>query len=74
MLASFPPVHQAECAIAKLRKDVIHLKENGFQKSDQEKENDDARESRLANQPSKKLDRFDRALPHRLNVPAETRA
>ena len=48
MLASFPD-RRARCdfAIAELRKDVVHLQEDRLQKSDEEKEDDDARESRI---------------------------
>src|SRR5438874_4428576 len=57
---------QAQHAITKLWKDIIHLQEDGFEKSDQEKEDEDASESRLSDEPPEKPDGVDRALPHRL--------
>src|SRR6266545_2123455 len=55
---------QAQHAITKLRKDIIHLQEDGFEKSDQKKENEDASKSRLPDEPLEELDGVGRALPH----------
>src|SRR4030095_7364706 len=57
---------KAQHAITKFRKDIIHLQEDGFEKSDQKKENKDASESRLSNEPPEQSDGVGRALPHRL--------
>src|SRR6266516_5468336 len=57
---------QAEFANAELRKHIIHLQKNGFQKTDEEKEKEQPIKTGLTDQPTEKMRGFDRALPHRL--------
>src|SRR5947209_4566042 len=52
---------QPQLAIAEFWEDVIDLQKDRFEESDQEKENQNAREGRLADQPSEKLNGLGRA-------------
>src|SRR5438128_1063716 len=57
----------AEFANAELRKNVIHLQKDRFQKSDEEEENKQSIEAGLTDQPPEKMCGVDRALPHGLS-------
>ena len=55
-----------EFANAELRKNVIHLQKDGFEKSDEEEENKQPIEAGLTDQPPEKITCVDGTLPHRL--------
>src|SRR6266496_5764264 len=58
---------EAEFANAELRKNVIHLQKDRFQKSDEEEENKQPVEAGLTDQPPEKMRGVDRALTHGLS-------
>ena len=58
---------KAQFPIAKFRKDIIHLQEDGFQKPDQKKEDEDASKSGLPDETLEELGGIDRALPDGLS-------
>ena len=58
---------KAQHAITKFRKDIIHLQEDGFEKPDQKKEDEDASKSRLPDETPQELGGIDRALPDGLS-------
>src|SRR2546425_3310797 len=55
---------QAELANPELRKHVIHLQKDGFEKSDQEEKNKYPVEAGLTDKPPKEVCRVDRTFPH----------
>src|SRR6266480_2460677 len=57
---------KAQFANAELRKNVIHLQKDRFQKSDEEEENKQPVEAGLTDQPPEKITCVDGTLPHRL--------
>jgi len=58
---------QPELANPELRKHVIHLQKNGFEKSDQQEKDKYPVETGLTNQPPEELRRVDRAFSHRFS-------
>src|SRR5882724_1892332 len=64
---------EAEFANAELRKNIIHLQKDRFQKSDEEEENKQPVEAGLTDQPPEEMRSVDGTLPHSLSNTAPKR-